>query len=215
MRTTLKQSKNYFYAKTEGNYGYRMLHRFIMNAPDEYVVDHINNDTTDNRKSNLRICTFQANCRNRRLSSNNTSGYTGVTWIKKSSKWMAYIHVKDKYKNLGYFNDIQNLMIAADAGLTDYSSWIFDYILLKRPTFIIANDLETFETNRSFYYPLDSTPFPIASTNEQLLQNINDFDNDVYLKDINRFLDERGCFEDGHASERIADMIVSLCKKGI
>ena len=120
MRTTLKQSKNYFYAKTEGNYGYRMLHRFIMNAPDEYVVDHINNDTTDNRKSNLRICTFQANCRNRRLSSNNTSGYTGVTWIKKSSKWMAYIHVKDKYKNLEYFNDIQDAVKARRAGEMKY-----------------------------------------------------------------------------------------------
>ena len=42
------------------------LHRFIMNPPDNRVVDHINNDSLDNRRANLRVCTVGENNRNRK-----------------------------------------------------------------------------------------------------------------------------------------------------
>ena len=101
-------------------------------------------------------------------------------------------------------------MIAADIGVTDYSSWIFDYILLKRPGFILADDLEEFEKSRDFYYPLSETPFPISTNNETFIEQIRMFDEREYQKAVTRFLEARGCMEDGHASERIVEKIREL-----
>lgn len=80
------------------------LHRFIMNAPKGMVVDHIDGNTLNTRKNNLRICTHTENCRNRKRQFNNTSGYQGVTWDKNTNKWMSYICVDTHQKTLGYFN---------------------------------------------------------------------------------------------------------------
>jgi len=108
------------------------------------------------------------------------------------------------------YDDIQELMIATDVGLTDYSSWIFDYILLKRPGFILASDLDQYTDSRSFYYPIETTPFPIASTNEQLEESILNFNRQEYDQKVEAFLKERGCIEDGLASKRIVDQIEKL-----
>lgn len=43
------------------------LHRFILNAPDNMDVDHINHDTLDNRREKIRICTRSENLKNRRI----------------------------------------------------------------------------------------------------------------------------------------------------
>ena len=73
------------------------LHRFIMSAPEGYVVDHINGDTLDNRKSNLRVCKQEQNCYNKtKLDGRNTSGITGVyvdTRKGRSTNWVAEIKV--------------------------------------------------------------------------------------------------------------------------
>ena len=85
-----------------------MLHRFLMNCPDDMVVDNINHDKLDNRKSNLRICTRQQNNLNINVRSNNTSGCTGVSWNKKCSKWRAYIFLNRKQLESGLFNNFDD-----------------------------------------------------------------------------------------------------------
>ena len=79
------------------------MHRFLMNCPEDKVVDHISHDTTDNRKSNLRICSQAENCKNLSLAKNNKSGVTGVGWCKASNKWYTQIYVNGKLIHLGYF----------------------------------------------------------------------------------------------------------------
>lgn len=127
---------------------------------------------------------------------------------KMAAKWMK--NLPSYAADATGYGDIQELMLVTDAGLTDYSSWIFDYILLKRPGFILAEDLETFAKNRSFYYPLESTPFPIAKNSRELIDNIRSFDEAQYGKETERFLKERGCIEDGNASKRIVETIKEL-----
>lgn len=103
-----KQHKKYFYALTQDTRPKTMLHRFVMNAPDDMVVDHINGNTFDTRKSNLRTITHKNNCRNRALNFNNSSGVRGVTWSKKDNKWMVYIMVNYRQKTLGYFDKLED-----------------------------------------------------------------------------------------------------------
>lgn len=108
------------------------------------------------------------------------------------------------------YPDMQDLIQIADVGITDYSSWIYDFVLTRRPGFIFATDIDEYNTERGFVYPLESTPFPIATDNDCMMQNILDFDCDKYSTDVEAFLEGKGCFEDGHASERVVEKIKEL-----
>jgi CDP-glycerol glycerophosphotransferase len=116
----------------------------------------------------------------------------------------------DWLKDGGAFSDMQKLLAVADAGITDYSSWAYDYLLTRRPLFLYAPDLEKYKGGRGFYYPLETTPFPISENNEQLQQSILNLDTEKYLADCEAFLQDKGCVENGHAAERVVDKIVEL-----
>lgn len=83
----------------------RMVHlsREIMNCPKGLVVDHINGDTLDNRKCNLRSVSNTENIQNRKKQRNNSSGYTGVFKYQNKTKtsWYAFIRVNKKGVYLG------------------------------------------------------------------------------------------------------------------
>ncbi|MCL2882210.1 MAG: CDP-glycerol glycerophosphotransferase family protein [Coriobacteriia bacterium] len=142
----------------------------------------------------------------------------GGTWIiavrfhsrlsSRSRRWLA--SAPSFVFDATAYPDIQELMLSTSVGLTDYSSWVFDYILLKRPVFIIADDIEDFSQKRSFYYPLESTPFSIATNSHELVNNIDNFNEVSYLQQVNDFLKDKGCMEDGHAAERIVAKIKEL-----
>lgn len=81
------------------------LHRLITGAAPDQVVDHVNHDGLDNRRSNLRVCTRSFNNGNARRAINNTSGYKGVCWLKARKCWVAYIWRNNKRVHLGTFGD--------------------------------------------------------------------------------------------------------------
>lgn len=78
------------------------LHRAIIGAKKGEIVDHINGDGLDNRKTNLRIVTHRQNCQN--LHINKTSEYPGVSFDRSKRKWAAHIRINKKTKFLGNFN---------------------------------------------------------------------------------------------------------------
>lgn len=87
------------------------MHTDVMGVPPKgYVIDHINGNSLDNRKSNLRICLFSQNAKNQKNRTHYkgkkcSSIYKGVSWHKKSKKWIAYIMVDYKCIYLGTFSD--------------------------------------------------------------------------------------------------------------
>lgn len=81
----------------------RMVHEIIGKPPRGFLVDHIDGNKLNNRKSNLRFCTPSQNLMNKGKPESNTSGYKGVSWDKVNKKWKAEIKVNGKSKTLGRF----------------------------------------------------------------------------------------------------------------
>jgi HNH endonuclease/AP2 domain len=96
------------------------MHRAIMRAPTGAVVDHINGDTLDNRRSNLRVVTQAQNSRNRRKTPGLTSAYKGVYYRAeaKSYPWCAIIQVNGMKVQLGQFMTERDAALAYNAAAT-------------------------------------------------------------------------------------------------
>lgn len=79
-----------------------LLHRELVGAGPGQIVDHINRDTLDNRRENLRLCTIAENSRNTvALPRHNTSGFRGVCRMRQ--RWAAMIKVAGRQVFLGTF----------------------------------------------------------------------------------------------------------------
>lgn len=87
------------------------LHRFVLNYSGPLVVDHINGDITDNRKSNLRICTQKSNSRNTTVSKNSKLGVLGVS-LTPEGKYKARIMVNRKEIRLGHYETLEEAIEA-------------------------------------------------------------------------------------------------------
>lgn len=75
------------------------------------IIDHINHNTADNRKFNLRTATSSQNSMNRKLRNDNTSGVTGVSWDRKSKKWHSRIGIDNHEISLGFYDDFNTAVI--------------------------------------------------------------------------------------------------------
>lgn len=109
-----KGNSLYAVGDAKGNRLERM-HRIVLQAPRKILVDHINGHGLDNRKANLRLATYSENLRNARISKRNSTGYKGVSWCKRSEKFVAHICFNGKAKFIGYFRTAQDAALAYDA----------------------------------------------------------------------------------------------------
>jgi len=78
-------------------------------------MDHIDGNNTNDYPGNLRLVASKLNQRNKKMQRNNTSGYTGISWQKSSSKWRAYVKIDSKLINLGSFYTFE-IALAARQG---------------------------------------------------------------------------------------------------
>lgn len=104
MRWHAKKCGNHHYAAASPTYrGPSIyLHRLVMKAPKNLLVDHVNSNTLDDRKSNLRLCAKHQNLANRGLQKNNTVGFKGVCFHGKSKTWNARVKFRGKSISVGY-----------------------------------------------------------------------------------------------------------------
>lgn len=111
------------------------------------------------------------------------------------------------------YPDMQELIVVAEAGITDFSSWIFDYVVTGRPGFIFASGAERYAAATGLCYPLEESPFPVAYDAETLFANVAAFDEAAYTGRVKEFLDRMECVDDGRSAERVADWLVKLPAK--
>ncbi|MGY1706120.1 CDP-glycerol glycerophosphotransferase family protein [Geodermatophilus sp. SYSU D00697] len=107
--------------------------------------------------------------------------------------------------------DIRDLYLAADAMVTDYSSTMFDFAITGKPMLFYTYDLEYFRDElRGFYFDLEEVaPGPLLSTSKDVVEAIADLDA-VAARHAERYARFRETFchlEDGHAAERVLDLI--------
>ena len=88
----------YFMTRIEGKDV--LLHRLIMNAPKDKIVDHEDHNTLNNLRTNLRLCTHSGNAANKVP----RGQYKGIFWSKQKNKWQAEITKDYKLKHLGTFD---------------------------------------------------------------------------------------------------------------
>lgn len=134
-------------------------------------------------------------------------------------KWIMIMrlhpNIKDKKFNFdidtnymcdaSLYPDMQELLVASDCLITDFSSSNIDYILTKRPCFCYAVDLEKYD--RGFYFKIEDMPFNYSKTNNDLVESIKNFDYSNYLIRCEKFMSNTKMIDDGNASQRVADII--------
>ncbi len=141
-------------------------------------------------------------------------------------KWVILIrlhpHVMERAGDLNFdgvttfdatrYDDMQELLAASDAVVSDYSSLMFDYGLTRRPCFQFATDIEAYQKDRNFYFPLHEMPFPLAENNDALEQAVLHWSREEAEKAWEQFCGRFGIHEDGKAAARCADWILSKMK---
>lgn len=87
------------------------LHRSIMKPKKRQMIDHIDGNGLNNRRSNLRLCTHQQNCCNRPLRTGSFSGAIGVKWNRRIKRWKAYVSISKKRLLIGnYINKYEAIL---------------------------------------------------------------------------------------------------------
>lgn len=126
--------------------------------------------------------------------------------VKDHIDWSQY---GDFIYEFNEHQDIAELYLVSDILITDYSSVMFDYSLLKRPMFFFAYDLENYKNNlRGFYFDfLATAPGPIVETTEELIDSIVNYDAEEWKEKYDAFSKRYNHADDGGASEKVCRLI--------
>ena len=198
-------------------------------APRNDIFFRDNNDLIHLVKEKLgvkgeKVILYVPTFREERERENHFLDYSGIRKaleVKFGGSWSVLLRLHPRYSNTDIdrfedvinvtnYPDIQQLLIISDILLTDYSSVCMDFLLTKRPAFLLARDIEVYRKERGFHIELDETPFPISHSEEELINNIRNFDEVEYQNDVNKFLGKYGYYDDGYAAKKVVDVIESL-----
>ena len=106
------------------------------------------------------------------------------------------------------YHDMQELLCISDMLITDYSSSMFDYAMLRRPCMLYATDVAQYD--RGYYYDFRELPFPLAEDSKELTKLIDSFNEEEYLARLDEFLNERlGMMERGIAAESLTRWMIA------
>lgn len=136
-------------------------------------------------------------------------------------KWALFIRFHPNIQNLqreitytekildgSKVTDMNELLIRSKLVITDYSSVMFDSLMLKKKTFLYVSDLEAYNEERGQYFDLTSLPFPISQTESELIDQLTDNElSEKYENLANEFLEQNKFYEQGKACETILNRL--------
>jgi CDP-glycerol glycerophosphotransferase len=118
----------------------------------------------------------------------------------------------EKTLDVTSYDDIQELLLIADVLITDYSSLMFDYSITGRPCFLYVPDAKEYVSqDRKLYFELDKLPFISATSNTDLLERIDDYNEQDYKRNLKEFLKNIGSYEEGKACELLVKRMNDVC----
>ena len=132
-----------------------------------------------------------------------------VTLIFRGHYSIKNISVSCYDQDVSEHPDMQELLCAADILITDYSSAMWDYSFLYRPCFLFVPDLDEYMENRGFYTDPYSWGFPICKTNQDLVNSISQFDEQLFVEAMKKHHKDLGSYENGTATQKIVDFIIN------
>lgn len=106
---TTQQGKTYWVIRMDrvSHLAHRLAWVWMYGTVPEDQIDHVDGNGTNNAIANLRTVSLSENMKNKRKQANNTSGVTGVSWEKNSSKWEVRIMIGGKSVYFGRYADFQ------------------------------------------------------------------------------------------------------------
>jgi len=110
------------------------------------------------------------------------------------------------------YGDAQELLVAADVLISDYSSITEDYALTGKPGYLYAPDFEDYMQERNMYFPLEKSAFPVAYDEGALLRNIANVTAEELEKKRTAYFKMIGMQDDGKGAERIAGIVLDVIK---
>lgn len=113
------------------------------------------------------------------------------------------------------YPDMQELLVASDILITDYSSTVFEFAALEKPSFIYASDVEAYQKMRGLKEDFFRMPYPVCRTNEELLAQLRAFTPENAQELAARFNAFFGGVDKGDASRQVADRITSVIENNL
>jgi len=106
------------------------------------------------------------------------------------------------------FPDGQEILAISDVLITDYSSNMIDFILMNKPVFLYASDIEEYKKERGLKPVYFELPFDLCQNNQELIDAIRKFKKNLYEIKLNNFRNKYHSFDDGHSSMNVVDYII-------
>lgn len=123
---------------------------------------------------------------------------------------VSKLSLPDDIINATLYPDMEELLCASDILISDFSSCMNDFSILKKPVFLFAKDYDDFiQNDRDFLIDISILPYPISKTEEQLCCNIKSFDNTLYLKECDNFFKEVDLIDDGNGDIEVAKIVLT------
>ena len=111
------------------------------------------------------------------------------------------------YIDASFYPDMQELLCATDVLVTDYSSVMFDFMFTYKPVILYTPDKNIY--NRGFYFDIDSLPFVKINNNKEIYTELSHYESINYKDKVMSFCKQNGFVEDGHATERVYNLLMS------